>query len=75
MAANKKHPLYQEYIAKCKALSERFYAEEGALRAQNPEWRGKDHPANTEIRKLELQHNADLKSLQQEYSFLFNHSD
>lgn len=75
MAANKMHPLYREYIAKCKALSERFYEEENVLRAKYPEWRGKDHPASAEIKKLDLQHNTDLKALQQEYSFLFDRSE
>ena len=75
MAVNKNHPLYPEYIAKCKALSDQFYTKEEALRAQHPEQHSKDHPANAEIRRLDLQHNAELRALQKEYSFLFGYSE
>ena len=71
MAVNKKHPAYQEYLSKCKALSARYIAEEDALLAQYPIPKGHDHPAGSELRAISRRHNAELKQLQQEYSYLF----
>ena len=75
MAVNERHPLYQEYISKCRKLSNKYFAEEDAILAQYPKTRGLDHPAGGELRALALRHNAELKSLQKEYSFLFEHAE
>ena len=75
MSINKQHPLYQEYIAKCKTARKKYRAEEDSVLAQYPEWRGRDHPAGAELRAIELRHNAEIRSLQKEYSFLFEHFD
>ena len=71
MAINKEHPDYSEYIEKCKAMNKTYIDEEDALRAQYPDWRGKDHPATDKLLDITKRHNAALKALQREYAHLF----
>ena len=71
MAINPRDPAYQEYIAECKKLSKRYFEEEDAILAKYPLEKGLDHPAGHELREISLRHNAELKTLQRKYSFLF----
>ena len=68
---DKSHPNYPEYVQKCYALSEKYSALEDAERAKYPDWKGLDHPAAREIKRLSNERNADLRQLKQEYSYLF----
>lgn len=66
---NRNHPDYPEYIEKCKALGDKWFAMEEEERAKYPDWKGKDHPADT--KEIYRQLNAGLKQLQAEYAHLF----
>jgi len=70
---NKSHPKYPEYITKCNALWDRYKNLMDAEEAKYPypKWRGQDNPAGIVNRQLNRQFNAELKILQEEYSFLF----
>ena len=71
MAVNKNHPDYPKYIEKCKALRDSFIEEEDAVLDKYPTPNGLDHPAARELRQISILHNAALKALQEEYSYLF----
>lgn len=71
MAVNKLHPDYPEYIEKCRAMSEKFFAEEDAEKAKYPDWKGRDHPAGEKLMEISKKHNAALRELQKEYAYLF----
>ena len=68
---DKSHTDYPEYVQKCYALSEKYSALEDAARAKYPNWKGLDHPASEEIKRLSNEMNSKLRQLQQEYSYLF----
>lgn len=74
MGINKKNPAYQEYLSRCRALSEKYLAEEDAILAQYPTPKSLDHPAGKELREMSRRHNAELRMLQKEYAFLFEES-
>lgn len=68
---NKQHPQYAEYIEKCEKLASEYFKIEDKLKAQYPDWRGLDHPADGEIAPYRQKFHADLRKLQVEYLFLF----
>ena len=72
---NREHPKYTEYIAKCEELASHFDKIEEELKAQHPDWRGLDHPADEEIAPYRREFHANLRKLQAEYSFLFEDSN
>ena len=72
---NKQHPQYAEYIEKCEKLASEYFEIEDKLKAQYPNWRGLDHPADGEIMPYWKKFHEDLKRLQAEYSFLFVESN
>ncbi len=72
---NKQHPQYAEYIEKCEKLASEYFKIEDKLKAQYPNWRGLDHPADGEIMPYWKKFHEDLKRLQAEYSFLFVESN
>ena len=69
--ANRSHPLYDEYIKKCKLLSDNFDQEEEKILSQYPIWFGLDHPSEEEIHPLRKKYYSDLRKLQEEYSDVF----
>ena len=68
--ANREHPMFPEYLAKCEQLHDAFLAKEKEILAKYPEWRGLDDPAEVEIHPIRKKFHGDLKNLQEEYSLL-----
>ena len=68
---NREHPDYPDYVEKCRAISQRFQDAESEILGRYPEWKGQDHPADSEITPLRRQFNAALRGLQKEYSQIF----
>lgn len=71
MAVDKTHPDYPIYSAKHKALWDAYIKLEEAEEAKYPDWRGRDHPADTVLRPARYKLSKDIETLQQEYSYLF----
>lgn len=67
MAVNKSHPMYQEYIRKCKELAKRGQEEV----AEVPYSGGQDGPSGDVYRK----YLNELNSLKQEYRYLFSEDE
>lgn len=79
-SVNRTHPDYTIYIEKCRALQNKyktlFVIEEERRKAEVPNWRTcLDALETVEKRRLEVQHNAELRELQQEYSYLFTEEE
>lgn len=75
-SVNKQHLDYPEYIRKCSALRDRYWslikAEEERLKVERPNWMdGKDSLESAQKRQLYQQMYAELRTLQQEYAYLF----
>lgn len=71
MAINKDHPDYPGYIAKCKALADKYYHQEAREEEKAKGWRGLDSPVAGEVYAICTEHHRELKKLQAEYSHLF----
>jgi len=71
MSADKSSSRYHEYIEKCEKLFSDYETIIENVRAQYPEWRGRDHPASGEIHELEVERNQKFKALQKEYPDVF----
>ena len=79
-SVNRTHPDYTIYIEKCRALHRKYQplieAEEARQKAAVPNWRTcLDALETIERRRLEVQHNTELKKLQQEYAYLFTEGE
>lgn len=70
--ANKLHKDYSEYIRKCKIIGEEYISCQQAVERKHGDWRGLDHPANEEIRKIREKYLSKLRELQQEYRHIFS---
>lgn len=75
MSVNKNHPDYPMYSAKHKALWDVYFKLDEAERAKYPDWKGKDHPANTVLRPAFRKLSEDIKALQKEYAYLFTEEE
>lgn len=77
---NRTHPDYPVYIEKCRALQRKYQplieAEEERQRAAVPNWKTcLDALETVERHRLMVQHNAELRELQQEYAYLFTEEE
>lgn len=75
-SVNKQHLDYPEYIRKCSALRDRYWAlikaEEERLKVERPNWMNcKDGLESAQKRQLYQQMYAELRTLQEEYAYLF----
>lgn len=68
---NREHPDYSAYIEKCKKICAAYQKRIDEEEARYPDWRGQDHPASVVTRQISREETAELKKLQQEYSYLF----
>lgn len=77
---NKTHPDYPAYIEKCRSLQHKYQllieAEEARQKVAVPNWRTcLDALETVERHRLVAQHNAELRKLQQEYTYLFTEEE
>ena len=76
---NKSHPDFEKYWSKCEDLWEKYRPQidtvETEGRKKYPDWKGRDCPWGDRHRELERKMYAELKALQEEYSYLFTKND
>ena len=66
------HPDYKQYAKEYTAILLEFSEVEKAKKAKYPKWRGFDHPAGREIKRIwRTEYKPRLDELNEKYAYLF----